>query len=577
MAKVAQVKIKFSADGIDGVERGLDELERKGKALFSRLPKEVQKEFNSAGEAIQSSLKSAILGAVNDMGQAIAGPAKSTFAGVIQAAYVYRREVSGIAVATGKDFAAVSGKVDAVSMRIGEMPARTMGWAREVRRMTGDWNSAVDSIGEFKNVALALDQPLEATVATAQRLGGSFGIKSQDQVRQFFGLLNAQANETGNTFGRVYGQFNAFSGAFARMAGRGAGTFAGISSAFAASSQDPEQAQRNQGFGMGLLNQGVRLVEMRMRNKGLLGKGEFITDSETGEVDPQKYLRAMQFMQKDMLRFYGSKKRAIEVQAGEDLESRRTVGGFLNTDLSKVKSLSDLKPEELKALEKMSGMAAGKRDQADVAKLVKDKDLGMTLIGAQDAAVGAGGGAAGIALSQAAGVFSTAVDKFGGVVAGIAGQSFMGSAAGGLVAGAGRGAAGLLGTAASGLSKIPGIGMAIAGGLGIAKGVDWATGKVTGKSLGQHGETLGDMMGGAAMNGLDENGKPNTLWSKLTYGLIGAPAISQGRSGGPVDTRMSSADHRAIGNETAKATASQVLKVQIVPSVSAPEGESAGS
>jgi hypothetical protein len=83
-------------------------------------------------------------------------------------------------------------------------------------------------------------------------------------------------------------------------------------------------------------------------------------------------------------------------------------------------------------------LVAGKRDQADVAKLVKDKDLGMTLIGAQDAAVGAGGGAAGIALSQAAGVFSTAVDKFGGVVAGIAGQSFMGSAAGGLVAGAGR-------------------------------------------------------------------------------------------------------------------------------------------
>lgn len=422
MAKIAKVEVQFSESGIDKVEERLKELENKGKSLFARLPKEVQKEFIKAGEAIQDSVKGAVLGAVNDLGQAIAGPAKSTFSGVLAAANQYRKEVSGIAVATGKEFSAVSGKVDQVSTRIGELPSRTMGWARAVKGLTGDWDNAVDSIAEFKNVALALDRPLEDTAAMAGRLGASFGIKSQDQVRQFFGLMNAQAKETGVTFNRVHNQFGAFADSFARMSSKGASTFAGISAAFAGSSSDPEQAQRNQGFGMGVLNQGVRLVEMRMRNKGLLGKGEYISDSETGEIDPKKYLKAMQFMQKDMLRFYGgSKKRAIEVQAGEDLEMRRTVGGFLNTDLSKVSDLSQLKPEQIKALEKYSGMAAGKRDVAEATKNIKDIGAGTVLLPEQDAAVAVGGGEAGLAMEAAAGVFKTTVDKFGGIIGSLVG------------------------------------------------------------------------------------------------------------------------------------------------------------
>lgn len=416
MAKTAKVTVKFGSEGVEQVNADLDKLERKATSVFAKLPKELRQHFDDTQKALGGAIESAIKGAVTDAAGAIAGPAKSTFAGVLASANQYRREVTGIAVATGKDFGAVSAKVDQVSKNIGEMPSKTIGWAREVKRLTGNFDAAMDSVAEFKNVALALDKPLEATADQAARLGGSFGIKNQDQVRHFFGVMNAQAQSTGVSFARLNSQWEAFSGSFAKMSGKGASAFSGLTAAFAGSSADPEQAQRNQGFGMGVLNQGVRLVEMRMRNAGKLGKGEYITD-ESGEVDPKKYLAAMKFMQKDMLRFYGgSKKRAIEVQAGEDLEARRTVGGFLNTDLSKVDKLSDLSPEALKAADKYFGLDEGKRRRADVNKELKDKDAGMGMIKAQDAAVEVGGGAAGLTMSAASGVFSTAVDKFGGFV-----------------------------------------------------------------------------------------------------------------------------------------------------------------
>ena len=175
-------------------------------------------------------------------------------------------------------------------------------------------------VGSAHSATLALDVPIESLVGSSARLRNSFGLKSQEDVAKFFGTMNAQATAAGTTFERSARQFMTFQDSFGHMSSKGAGAFSGLSAAFAASSKDPEQAIRNQSFGMGVLNSGVRQIEHRM------GKGFSITNTETGEVDPKKYLEAMKFLQKDMVKYYGSKKRAIQVQAGDDLEARRDVG-----------------------------------------------------------------------------------------------------------------------------------------------------------------------------------------------------------------------------------------------------------
>jgi len=462
MARQAEVKLKVTQEGVEQVKQDLADLNKSARSMFSSLPKDMQKDLKKGWEEVGAATQQAFLNTFKSFSSAVASAGHTSFEGAMAAANRYRNEISRIAVSTGRSFADTGAQVNATAKALGEMPASVVVYGRAVRQMGGTWEDAMGSMSAFKDRALQFDRPLAAMADQAARLQQSFGLRSREQVDSFFGLMDSQAAKVGVTVGRMARQWETFEGRFGRMSSRGAGLYSGMSAAFAASSSNPEVAQGAQAFGMNTLSQGVRLIEMRMRRAGQLGSKDYITD-ETGEVDPQKYLRAMQFMQKDMLRFYGSKRRAIEVQAGESLEARRDIGAFLGTDLSKVKDLSELSPARRAALDRYMGMDAGKREQAEAGKNLKDIQAGMGMLPGQDAAVAAGGGAVGIAMAQASGVFSTAVDKFGGAVATFATGGYAAKAAAG---GGGGAAAGAGGAAAA--SRAPGLFRSVVAPVGLA-------------------------------------------------------------------------------------------------------------
>jgi hypothetical protein len=442
MARQAEVKLKVTQEGVEQVKQDLADLNKSARSMFSSLPKDMQKDLKKGWEEVGAATQQAFLGVFKSFSSAVASAGYTSFEGAMQAANRYRNEISRIAVSTGRSFADTGTQVNATAKALGEMPASVVAYGRAVRQMGVTWDDAMGSVGAFKDRALQLDRPIAAMADQAARLQQSFGLRSQEQVSAYFGLMDSQAAKVGITVGRMARQWEAFDGRFGHMSSRGAGLYSGMSAAFAASSTNPEVAQGAQAFGMNTLSQGVRLVEMRMRRRGELGKGEYLTDDK-GEVDPQKYLRAMQFMQKDMLRFYGgSKRRAIEVQAGESLEARRDIGAFFSTDLSKVKDLSELSPTQRQALDRYMGMDAGKREQAEAEKHIKDVQAGMGMLPGQDAAVAAGGGAAGLAMAQAAGIFSTATDKFGDAVLKFVTGGYAAASAGGSGGAAGAGVGG---------------------------------------------------------------------------------------------------------------------------------------
>lgn len=540
------------------LDTALDRVNKRAGSLFARLPKDIQKGLIEAQSKTVEAVKGAIVHSVASAGLAISGPARTTFDQAIRAANDFRRETSKIAVATGNDLGSVGARVDLVSRAIGEMPQTTMSWARSVARLTGDFDGAIDSLIGMKDVALALDVPIEELTDSMVGLRNTFGVRSTEDVRKFFGTMNAQARATGTEFKILSRQVSAFMPEFSRMGATGPGAMTAMAASFLGSEKNPEQAARNQAFGMGTLNQGARLVEMRMRRAGF-GKGFSITDDMGSIGTGENYIKAMQFMQRDMLRFYGgNKRRAIEVQAGEDLGARRAVGGFLNTDFSKVQSLADLPPEVLDAAEKYFGMDAGARDRAEVEKNRRDREAGKPMLRAQDAAVRAGGGAVGLAMEAATGAFGQAVDRFGNAVLTFIGRGapMAAGASGAAVAGgasaAGAAAPALLGGAA----KIGGAAMPLLGSLGIG---------VAAGMYADHAFGISDWISEKAYN----------MAPGLSDWWNGAPAISGGNDGRPREVALSPAATRAQAEAMAQALSTKVLKTQAVPTYGPPAPEEA--
>jgi hypothetical protein len=539
---IAEGKFVFTEEGLEQVEAKLDKVRQKANGLLSHLPKEFQKQLKEAGKAMAEEAKNILPATLNAAKDAMIAPAKSTFDQVLAEANRFRRESSRIAISTGQDLGEVSSKINATAKLTKEMPASVIEWGRSVRALTGDWKSAIGSMAAMKDVALALDVPIESLVGQSARLQNSFGMKSTEDVRRFFGVMNAQASATGTTFEKSARQFVSFMDSFGRMSSRGAGAFSGLSAAFAASSADPEQAQRNQAFGMGVLNTGVRQIEQRMRRAGKLKKGEYISDPNTGETDPDKYLDMFKFMQGDMVKYHGSKRRAIEVEAGDDLEMRRTVGGMLNVDLSKVKSLKDLSPQQLKAFEKYSGMSAGKRDAADVQKNIRDQEAGMSMLPGQDAAVSAGGGHAGLAMTAASGLFSQAVDRFGGAVSGLVGF-----------------VAKKVGTKAAASAAVRG------GAKVLAKSVP-----VLGTA---YGVLDADDAGAGSGVPKDAGARQSMMDSDRQWAIDHGIPVRDEATEGPQEVVFNKQSQDQAAQATAAAMANRVLRVRVEPSTEAPESK----
>lgn len=447
MGRRAQLILRVGSEGIEKVGQELDALKARASGLFSQLPKDLQRDLKKGWAAVKDSAQDALITTAKSAALAVSGPARTTFDQALREANKFRGEVTRISVASGQSFDHVASRVNATSRRIGELPQTVLDVSRALRQSTGDWNTATDLIDSFADRAAATDRPLSAMTDNAGRLIEQFGVKSRGQVDSFFGTLDAQSRKAGQAITLTERLFFSFSDQFGRFSSQAPEKWAGLVTSFQ-KGQTPAQAERNLGYGLGFVNSNIRGIEQRMRASGELKRGQYLTD-DSGEMSPENMIRALRYAQKDVVRYHGSKRKAIEIEAGEDAGARREVAGLLSTDLGQAGA--EVTPEQRRALEQLMGTDAGKRSRSDAIKNQRDTSFGMNLLGGQDAAVAVGGGTVGIAMEAATGIFSTAVDRFGNAVLNFSGSGG-GRGAGGMAAGIG-GASGAAGALAGRVGK----------------------------------------------------------------------------------------------------------------------------
>lgn len=377
------------------------------------------------------------------LAQATMAPGMSSYGGMIEGANRWRQSTQQIATASGKSFEQIGQQVLNASKTLGISEQRVQTYGRSVRSLTGDWASAMGGIGAYQSRALQTDRTLEEMIPIAADLTNLFGVSSEQQIASFFGTLDAQAQKaqiSGARAERTYAQFaQTLSGINGSIGQR-----SGLALAFQKGAITEDVGNRAFGGFMGMVRSQRYGIEAAMRAKGALSKGEHLFDERTGQWDINKMAAAADFIPGYMSKFYGAKNR------GDALEKigRIQFGG----DYEAAAQLLNIKPGDVRAMMATQGIApntsvaylatdAGKREAAESNKSIKDRVFGASFLGAQDAAVTAGGGAAGLAMAQsiatfekASGIFWESVKLFAGATAASGGGTAAAVAGGGTVA-----------------------------------------------------------------------------------------------------------------------------------------------
>lgn len=586
MAKRAEIETR-----INGTEAGIRDLgglenafERLGKTSQSTgaLLRDMHKEWSKPTAISTSIVKlgaQVIGGQIRDAASAIAEPAKTSYAQALAKATEWRDATQRIATSTGQGYAVVGEQVNATAQRLGLLPGRVQDYSRSVRQLTGDWQGAMGGLDAYQNRALKTDRTLEELIPTAATLATTFGLKSTDDVNKFFGTLDRQAKNAGMSAEIAERAFMSASGSLAMLTNAKPGQLSALTTGIMAGAPTPEMGMSRIGAVGGLLQNHMRYVEARMRKQGKLGKGEHLYD-EQGQLRGDKMFDALEFVQGDMAKFYGTKDRKELIgrigQSG--MMSMQDAAGLMNLDVKKLRAQAAAQPNtgwDANATASFLSTEAGKRTQYDARKDIRDIGLGSAMLPAQDVAVAMGGGAAGVAIASAGSVMAKAADTFWGAVEIFAGKAAGGAAraAAGTAAAAGAGAAGGgAGTAALtgtlGAAAVPlGLGL---GALGVGAGVWYAAGENDKtENRNQQEREAAQRQGFASVGAMK--------FARSRMGIDVAPAVTETGRGydrdRPLDLGPAQANPREMADAIAKALASQTLRVQSVAPPSPPPGQ----
>lgn len=454
----AGLKFKTSGEaevvgGLDQIEQKLDAVEHKVTGFSAKLKgwknlwedpvkasggwSQTERVLTSVGKATAE----LVAGQARSIADAVTAPAKTSYAGAIAMANVYRDTTQRIVSSTGQGYSAINQQVLGASARLGLMPGQVQSYGRSVRSLTGDWQGAMAGLDAYQARALQTDRTLEQMVPTAAHLAQTFGISSTNDVMRFFGTIDTQArlaNVSATVLERTY---LGFTGMWSRLSSDRGGATMALTGAAMAGAPTVEMGESRVGAIGSLVTGHRRYLERRARSMGKLGKGKHFYDEE-GRSSASDMFNMLEVFQSDVQRHYHTKDRL-------ELLGRSEESGFMPAqDLAGIMKLNI--PELRKRAEASTGLKgdaaldawkqsnAGKREFAEAQKAAKDIGFGGRFLGAQDTAVGLGGGAAGVALAasgqifeKATGVFADAVNIFAGrgIGAGAA-SSATGSAAG---------------------------------------------------------------------------------------------------------------------------------------------------
>lgn len=565
MTKRAEMETKVTgtdqaARNLGDLENAYDRLEKKTKSLWASV-RDLQKEWSkptSAGAAFAKAGAQIIGSQISQMGSAITAPAKTTYDQALQKAFEYRDATQRIATSTGQTYESTNTAIMGTAKRLALLPAQVQSYSSAVREMTGDWKGALDGIDAYQNRALQTGTTLDKYAAFSGMMDRTFGVKATDQVNKFFGTMDAQARAAGVSVERAQEGFSSAAQAFAMFSNAKPGQISALSTSLMAGAPTPEIGQSRMGAAGGFLQQHVRYLEARMRARGQLGKGEHLYD-EQGRWRAEKIPQALDFAfgkGGDMSKFYGTKDKMELIgriaQSGQ--MSMTDAAGLVNLDPKLLRSVTGANGGVSGAAQNWVMSAAGQRSAADVNKTMKDIGLGSTFLPAQDAAVAAGGGAAGIALSSAGEVFSRATDAFGKSV-----EIFAAAAGKGGSGGAAAGAAGA------------GIGSKLAGGVSLVGG---AIGGLVGLGITSAAEARAD-------DGDRRRAQGYRQWLRTHHLGVVADGF-----GGPDDSDLAKRENKSVGGiptagvgveplaaALTKALAGQTLRVQSVTPAAPPAGQ----
>ena len=585
MTKRAEMETRLTGTevgirGLGGLESAFVDLGKTAQRVGA-LMRDMHKEWTKPTAVSTAIVKlgAQVLGQqVRDAAEAVAAPAKTSYAQALAKAVEYRDATQRIATSTGKSYEATGEQILGTAQRLGLLPSRVQDYARSVRQLTGDWGGAMSGLDAYQNRALKTDRTLEEMIPTAATLATTFGIKATDDVNRFFGTLDRQAKSAGLSAEVAERAFMAASGSLAALTNARPQQLSALTTAVMAGAPTPEMGMSRIGAVGGLLQGHMRYIEARMRKSGKLAKGEHLYD-EQGQLRGDKMFDALEFLQGDMSKFYGSKdkKELIGRISQSGMMSMQDAAGLMNLDVAKLRKDSQLGGSATDVTSGFLGTSAGKRTLAETRKEVKDLGLGATLLPAQDAAVSVGGGAAGVALASAGAVFDKAATTFFDAV-----EIFVGKA-GGAAAGGGAGA-GAGGGAAAGLAARVGVG-SLAAGAAVA-GVGAATYALHSDEMNQisssQQNTFADMRAGKLPE-LQQKSLSRRAWMRSHHlgfllpdtdedltGAGTAAASAPGRAPAPGGLMLSAQE---LGAAVAKALAGQTLRVQSVVPASPPPGQ----
>ena len=195
MSNDNEAKVVISADATllakvfaDSV-KGFREMESQGKKALKELDTSWTNFQKGAAEASKAILKE-VAGPMLD-------PMKQAFARALGDAREWRQESTRIMGATGTDWKAIGGEIDAVSLRTKRMPEDTARYLDSVRSLTGSWKFAKDSAEDYSDVSRMLGkQTLSEMAPLASTMQNIFGV---EKIKPFFEQAIAGARQLGQS------------------------------------------------------------------------------------------------------------------------------------------------------------------------------------------------------------------------------------------------------------------------------------------------------------------------------------------------------------------------------------------
>jgi hypothetical protein len=431
-------------------------------------------------------------------------------------------------------------------------------------------------------------QPIHAALVQ------TFGTKATDDVNRFFGTLDRQAKNAGVSAEIAERAFMSASSSLAMITNARPGQLGALTTTIMGGAPTAALGEARISGISGFLDSHDRYIEARMRKAGKLKKGEHLRD-EQGLIRGDKMFDALEFVQGDLAKFYGTNdKRELVGRIGQSgMMAPQIAAGLVGLSVPQLREQAKVSANGVDFIGPHLATDQGRRESSNVEKDIKDRLFGSGMLPLQDMAVANGGGAAGIAIANAGSIFEKATGTFWNAVeifAGAAGKGGAASAAAG--AGAGSGAAGgAAGAASRGIFSR--IAAAIGGTtLGLSTAALFLQGD---KAAGEGGETAADLEAELAERKKNGGGRYSYAYGddelkQRLAALRGSPAVpavpaaNAGQSQEPMMSEYrpsanqstapnSSLAPRDLADAIVKGLAGQTLRVQSVTPPQSPPGQ----